>query len=255
MLRAAAIAVLFLLALPLLLVVGTSFNNTSAFVFPPTGFSLRWYEHLFSLPAFGRGLVFSLQLAAISTVLGLIAGTAAAVAIVRHRFPGRTLLNGLIMSPLVVPEVVLGLSLLIWFQGAKWAPGDVRIMLLHCLVVLPYVTRILVANLQRADPNLEQAAMLLGAPPLTAFLRVTLPTLGKGVAAAAIFALVMSFHNFTATFFLTGARESLPVAVFQYIRTEHDPTVAALTTLMILGAGIIVWIADRFLGLERLAKS
>lgn len=254
MLRAAALSVLFLLALPLLLVFGTSFNNTSAFVFPPTGLSLRWYQNLFALPAFGRGLVFSLQLAAISSLFGLLAGTAAAGAIVRYSFPGRGALNALIMSPLVVPEVVLGLSLLIWFQGAKWAPGDVRIMLLHCLVVLPYVTRIMVANLQRADATLEQAAQLLGAPPLTAFLRITLPVLGKGFGAAAIFALVMSFHNFTATFFLTGARESLPVAVFQYIRTEHDPTIAALTTIMMLGAAVIVWVADRWLGLDRIAK-
>lgn len=253
-LRFAAFLVLFFLGLPLVLVVGTSFNDTSAFVFPPTGLSLRWYRHLFTLQGFGKGLVFSLQLALVSSVIGLVFGTAAAVAIVRYRFPGRGALNALIMSPLVVPEVVIGLSLLIWFQGAKWAPGDARIMLLHCLVVLPYVTRILVANLQRSDPNLEQAARLLGAAPLAAFMRITLPTIGKGLGAATIFTLVMSFHNFTATFFLTGGRESLPVAVYQYIRTEHDPSIAALTTLMIAGAALIVWIADRWLGLDRLAR-
>ena len=254
LLRIGTLLVLLFLALPLLLVMATSFNDTSAFVFPPTGLSVRWYRHLFELPAFGRGLVFSLQLAAVSCVVGLVLGTAAAVAIVRYRFAGRAALNALIMSPLVVPEVVLGLSLLVWFQGARWATGDVRIMLLHCLVVLPYVTRIVAANLQRSDPNLEQAARLLGAPPLSAFVRVTLPTIGKGLGAATIFAVVMSFHNFTATFFLTGRRETLPVAVFQYIRTEHDPSIAALTTLMVAGAALIVWFTDRWLGLDRIAR-
>jgi putative spermidine/putrescine transport system permease protein len=89
---------------------------------------------------------------------------------------------------------------------------------------------------------------------LTAFVRVTLPTIGKGLGAATIFAVVMSFHNFTATFFLTGRRESLPVAVFQYIRTEHDPSIAALTTLMVGAAALIVWVADRWLGLDRIAR-
>lgn len=250
---ATAIATLFV-ALPLLLIVATSFNANSNFVFPPEGFSLRWYQNMLTRPEFGRGLVLSLQVAAASAALGLAAGTAAAVAIVRYRFPGRAALNALIMAPLVVPEVVMGLSLLIWLQGAAWAPGSFRILLLHCLVVLPYVTRIMVANLQRVDPTLEEAARLLGAPPLTAFVRVTLPVIGKGLGAAAIFALVMSFHNFTATFFIAGSQQTLPVAVFQYIRSEHDPTIAALTTVLILGAGVIVWITDRFLGLDRIAK-
>ncbi|WP_286157304.1 ATP-binding cassette domain-containing protein [Sinorhizobium sp. RAC02] len=110
-------------------------------------------------------------------------------------------------------------------------------------VVLPYVVRLVVANLQGTDPNLESAAMLLGARPHQAFLHITLPLLGKGLLGAAAFAFVMSFHNFTATMFLVGNSPTLPVAAYQYIRTENDPTVAALSTLMMLGvvlAGLTV---------------
>lgn len=254
MMRLAAWLVLGFLALPVLTIVVTSFNATSSFAFPPEQWSLRWYRNVFDTPVFGSGLVMSLWLAVASSLIGLVAGTMTALAVVRYRFPGRGLILSLVMAPLVVPEVVIGLSLLIWLQSVRWLSGNAAILLLHCLVVLPFVVRILVANLQRTDVNLEHAAMLLGASPAQAFLRVTLPTIAKGLAGALVFALVMSFHNFTATFFLVSTQQTLPVAIFQYIRTEHDPTIAALSTMLMVGAMAVVWVTDRLLGLERVTK-
>lgn len=253
-LRITVFAVLVFLGLPLALITLLSFNSTSSFTFPPDGFSLRWYANVFSIRAFGTGLIFSVYLAVAAVAVGLVVATAASLAITRYRFWGRDIINAVIMAPLVVPEVVMGLALLIWVQGVVLLRGEPAIYFLHCIVVLPYMVRIIVSNLQRSDPNLEEAAMMLGAPPWTAFTRITLPLIGKGVAAALVFAVVMSFHNFTATFFLVGGRPTLPVSIFQYIRTEHDPSIAALSTMLIVGAAIIVWVTDRLLGLDKVSR-
>src|SRR5690606_33726545 len=116
MIRLLCLAVVVFLALPNVIIIASSFSATTAFGFPADGLSLRWYANLFSRSTFGSGLVLSLLLAALATILATIVGTAAAFAIVRYRFPGRNLINTLVMGPLIVPEVVLGLSFLITFN-------------------------------------------------------------------------------------------------------------------------------------------
>ncbi len=254
MLRVATFAVLAFMALPILLIAMWSFSEAPGFSLPPERISFKWYANVFAVKSFVDGLVLSALLAVFSSAVGLVVATAAAFAIVRWRFPGRGLVNALVMAPLIVPEVVIGLSLLIWLNTIAVRPSGPGLYLLHLIVVLPYMVRILVANLQRADPNLENAAVLLGASPFLAVVLVTLPTIGKGIAAALLFAFVISFHNFTASFFLITDRPNLPAAILQYIRTENDPTIAALSTLLVVCVAFIVWIADRWLGIERVAK-
>jgi putative spermidine/putrescine transport system permease protein len=249
--RALALGAIVALALPILFITIVSFNNTASLVFPPTGLSLRWYVNIFRSDQFLNGFYYSCYLASVSAIVGLTAGTAVAFAIARYRFAGRALINVLVMAPLIVPEVVMGLALLVWFSNSSFGLGDAALVVLHALLILPYIVRIVVASLQRTDRNLEDAAMLLGASPLRAALRVTLPMISKGLAAATIFALVISFQDFTATIFLITQRQTLPVAIFGYIRTESDPTIAALSTLLIAIAGITVWSIDRTLGIER----
>lgn len=254
LLRIASVATLIFLALPLLLITLSSFSATSRFSIWPDSLSLRWYRNLSEVPSFADGITFSLYLAFFSSAVGLLVATMASVAIVRFRFAGRQALNALIMAPLVVPEVVLGLALVIWLQGLTWLSSTTTIYYLHCIVVLPFMMRIITASLQRADPTLEEAARVLGATPLQAFAKITFPLMAKGIVAALLFGFVMSFHNFTATFFLVSGEATLPVAIFQYIRTEHDPTIAALSTVLMIGSAIIVWATDRFLGLDRVSK-
>ena len=249
--RVVGVGAVVALALPLLFITMISFNNTTSLVFPPTGFSLRWYINIFSTDQFLNGFYYSCYLALLSTIVGLVAGTAVAFAIARHRFVGRNTINVLVMAPLIVPEVVMGLALLVWFSSSTLGLGDAALITLHALLVLPYIVRIVVASLQRTDRNLEDAAMLLGASPLRAVMRITLPMISKGLAAATVFALVISFQDFTATIFLIAQRQTLPVAIFGYIRTENDPTIAALSTLLIAIAGATVWLIDRTLGIER----
>lgn len=254
MIRVLAWSVLVFLALPNVLIVASSFSANGAFGIPFEGVSLRWYHHLLSVPAFATGLLNSMLLAGIATLATGIVGTAAAFALTRYRFAGRNLLNTLIMGPLVVPEVVMGLSFLIALTSVHGLPAAVTLLVLHMVIVLPYVVRIMIGVLQRTDPNLEAAARILGATPLQSVWHITLPIVARGVAGALVLAFVISFHNFTATFFLVSNETTLPIAIFQYVRTESDPTVAALSTLLMLGAMGLVWLTSRLLGLDHLSK-
>ena len=253
-LQATAFGVLLFLALPNLLIVLISFNAGTTLGFPPSGFSFRWYANLLNIPSFAIGLRQSVMLAVLSTAISVVLGIMVSLAVVRFRFLGRNIVNVLVMAPLFVPEVVMGIAMLLWANIVLAISNTTALVVLHCLIVLPYVVRLIVANLQSMDPNLENAAMLLGARPLQAFLLITLPLLGKGLLGAGIFAIVMSFHNFTATMFLVGNTPTLPVAAYQYIRTESDPSVCALSTLMMLGGIIAVYLMDKWIGLERLAR-
>lgn len=254
MIRILCLAVVAFLALPNVIIIASSFSATSAFGLPTEGLSLQWYANLFARSTFGSGLLLSVLLASLATLLATAVGTAAAFAIVRYRFPGRNLINTLVMGPLIVPEVVLGLSFLITFNAILFSPALVNLVVLHVIIVLPFVVRVMIGNLQRTDPNLEAAAMLLGATPLKSVVLVTLPIIARGLTGAMVLAFVMSFHNFTATFFLVSSEATLPIAIFQYVRTESDPTVAALSTLMMLGVLGLVLLTSRLLGLDKVVK-
>jgi len=253
-LQALTFGVLLFMALPNLIVLAISFNREATLAFPPTGLSFEWYLNVFRTPSFAVGLQQSVLLAAVASAVSLVLGIPAALAIVRFRFFGRQAVNVFVMAPLFVPEVVMGIAMLLWANAVATISNTTTLVILHCLIVLPYVVRLVVANLQGMDPNLENAAMLLGARPLQAFLQITVPLIGKGLLGATVFAIVMSFHNFTATMFLIGSRPTLPVAAYQYIRTENDPTVAALSTLMMLAGILAVYLMERWIGLERLVR-
>ena len=238
------------LVVPLLVVMASSFNPTNEFAVPPRGLSLRWYAHAFRRGAFLAGFWFSLELAVVSTTCSLIIGLLAAVALVRRRFRGRELLATLLLSPLIVPQVVLGMSLLILLSRLGIVSSTIGLGILHVILTLPYTVRVLSAALTRFPLSLEEAAVVHGAPRPVAFLLVTLPSIKPGVVTAAIFAFVTSFDNFTATQFLTWDRTTLPVEIYSYIRTENDPTVSAISTLLILGTVGIVLLAERWVGLD-----
>lgn len=254
MIRLVSLLVVLFLAAPNLLIIASSFSATSSFGIPWDGLSLQWYANLFTRSTFRSGLMLSLGLAALATVLGTAIGTAAAFAVVRYRFPGRGLINALVMGPLIVPEVVMGLSFLIMLNALLFGVAIVNLLLLHLVIVLPLVVRVMIGNLQRTDPQLEAAAQLLGATPARAVLSVTLPIVARGMIGAMLLAFVMSFHNFTATFFLVSSEATLPIAIYQYVRTESDPTVAALSSLLMIGMLGIVLLTARVMGLDKVVR-
>ncbi len=242
------------LAVPLLVVIAASFNPTNELMVPPRGFSLAWYVNIFHRQAFLASFRFSVALAVVSTACSLVMGLLCAVVLVRYRFPGRQMFATALMSPLIVPQVVLGMSLLIFLSTIGIVSSVIGLALLHVMLTVPYTTRVLTAALTRFRESLEDAAVIHGAPRPVAFLLVTLPSIKPGIVAAAIFAFVTSFDNFTASQFLVWDRTTLPVEIYSYIRTENDPTVAAISTLLVLGTVASVVLVERGVGLETLTE-
>jgi putative spermidine/putrescine transport system permease protein len=243
-------AVVVCLVVPLLVVVASSFNPTNELLVPPRGFSLTWYANIFRRSAFLASFQFSVLLALASTACSLVAGLLCAVAIVRYRFPGRQALGAALMSPLIVPQVVLGMSLLIFLSAIGVVSSLVGLGVLHVILTLPYTARVLIAALTRFPVSLEDAAVIHGASRIEAFTLVTLPTIKPGLITAAIFGFVTSFDNFTSSQFLVWDRTTLPIEIYSYIRTENDPTVSAISTVLILATVGIVVLAERWVGLE-----
>lgn len=238
------------LSLPILIVIMISFNSTNDPSFPPVGISLRWYINIFERAEFSESFGYSLFLAVCAPLISIIIGGMCSIALVRYRFRGRELVNNLVMFPLMVPEVVLGLSFLILFSKLHWYNPILNILILHVILTLPYAVRVISSNLYRFDLSLEEAARVFGANKIKTFLKITFPIIKPGIVSASIFAFVISFGNFTATLFLIKKRGTLPIQMYSYITTENDPTVAAVSAVLILMTVLLILILERFSSLN-----
>ncbi|MBK9244023.1 MAG: ABC transporter permease [Burkholderiales bacterium] len=242
------------LTLPLVVLLGVSLNAGVEQNFPPSGLSLRWYANIANRDGFVSAIQTTLILAAVSTVLSTVISVLAALAIVRHRFFGRDALLTAILSPLIVPQVVVGMAFLVTLSALGIFSSMLGLLLLHAAITLPFSARVVVASLMGARVSLEEAARSLGAPPWKAFVLVTLPLIRPGIGAGAVFAFVTSFENFTATQFLVWDRTTLPVEIYTYVQTESDPTGAALSSTIVLSVCALVLVLNRLLGLDTLTR-
>jgi putative spermidine/putrescine transport system permease protein len=241
----------FILA-PLIVAVGSSFNGGSVPEFPPTNPSLKWYAHLFSQTVFIEAARNSLMLAVLATAINLPIALAAAYAIVRGRFPGREAIQTFLMSPLIVPAVVTGIAILLAFSQMGWRHTFSRLLLAHIVITLPYLIRTVVASLSRVDASCEEAARTLGATPMKTFMLVTLPQLLPGVLAGAVFAFIISFDNVSVSLFLTSAKQNtLPIAILAYVEYNLDPSIAAVSSVLIAATLILTLVIERVAGLRR----
>lgn len=244
--------VLAFLMLPVVVVVLASFSSTSYLTVPPQGLTLRWYQRVLQSSDYLHAIVISLTLATTATLGALVAGTAASYALVRRAIPGRTLVASVVMSPLVFPGLVIGVALLQVYSALGLAGSFLGLALAHMVISVPYVVRTTLASLQGLDVELEDAARTLGATRLSAFWLVTLPLLRPGLAAGGLFAFITSFDNVPVSIFLTGVTSTtLPVKIFTAIEFGVDPTVAAIASLLILGTGAALILAERWIGIHR----
>ena len=226
---------LFLLA-PLAAVIVVSVNAGTTPKFPPEGFSLKWYGTALSNPAFTGSAFNSLLLAALATAVGTPLGVAAAFGIARGRLPSavRGLLEAVFLSPLIVPGIVIGVALLVALSSAGLRDAWLRLILGHVLLVLPYVIRTTLASLQNFDPALEEAAHTLGASRFKTLTQVTLPVLRPAIMAGAIFGFIISFDDAAVSIFLIDSSTStLPLAIMSYMQYNFDPSVAAISSMLI----------------------
>jgi putative spermidine/putrescine transport system permease protein len=246
-------ATLFLLA-PLVIIAAASFSPTPVFDLPIGGASLRWYAAVGSLDGFWPALALSLEIAVLSTALSLVIGTLAGIAIARGAMPGAQALSAALVSPLMMPGLVLGIALLQFFRAIGLAQVWTSLLLAHVVVTLPFVARTMVAALSRFDFSLLDAARTLGCGFPAALVRVMAPALAPAYLTAGLFAFLASMDNYPVSIFLTDARtKTLPIKMLQYIEESPDPSIAALSTLILLATLALLLVADRAVGLHRLA--
>ncbi len=249
----AVFACVFLLA-PLVVIAAASFSPTAVFDLPTTGASLRWYQRIGTLEGFWPALALSLQVALLSTVVSLVIGTAAAIAIVRGKLPGAEAFAAALVSPLMLPGLVLGIALLQYFRGLGFSNPWGSLALAHLVITLPYVARTMLAGLTRFDFTLIEASLTLGCTYPQSITRVMMPALAPSFLVAGLFSFLASFDNYPVSIFLTDVRtKTLPIKMLQYIEEAPDPTLAALSALILLGTIVLLILADRAVGLSRMA--
>ena len=239
---------LFILS-PILVIIPSSFSSTAVLYFWPEGYSLRWYRHFFETPELVGSLWLSLELALAATAIASALGVPAALAIARHRFPGRDWLAAFFLAPMVVPGLVLGIAFLLLFSKTVLAGSFWALLIAHIVIILPYVIRTVTGTLYGLDPMLEQAAIGLGARPVVAFWTITLPLLKSGILAGAVLAFVTSFDELVVSAFLTGPQLTpLPVQIYTYIEFTSDPTIAAVSVLLVLFTALAMLLTERVVG-------
>jgi putative spermidine/putrescine transport system permease protein len=245
------VALVFLVA-PTLIVLLTSFTVSESLKFPPPGFSLRWYRALADADQMQAAAWNSLTVAVWCTLASVLLGTAGALAIARSRSRIARALDVLFMSPLILPALAFGFAALIYVHLLGFHPSIPFLVVGHVVVCVPFVLRTTIAALAQLDPALLDASASLGAGPWRTFRRVTLPLIGRGVAAGAFLAFMASFDNVPVSLFLADERtEVLPIHLWQQIDTNLDVRTAAVSGLIVLVTVVLMVLAERFAGLSR----
>jgi putative spermidine/putrescine transport system permease protein len=246
-----AIALVFLIA-PTLIVLITSFTASQSLKFPPSGLSLQWYAALLDADQMQRAAWNSLVIAFWTTMLAVVFGTAAALAIARSRSPWLRAADTLFMSPLLLPALAFGFAALIFINKLGFTPNIPFLVLGHVIVCVPFVLRTTLASLSQLDPALLEASESLGAGRMMTFRRVTLPLISSGVGAGAFLAFMASFDNVPVSLFLADERtEVLPIHLWQQIETNLDVRTAAASGLIVMATLVLMALAERFAGLTR----
>jgi putative spermidine/putrescine transport system permease protein len=235
MLRSFNALVLLFLMLPILVIIPLSFSDSSFLSYPMPGLSLRWYDNLIHSEEWMRAAKNSFIIAPAATLIATVLGTLAAVGLNKADFPGKGWLMAVLISPMVVPVVVVGVGVYLLFAQIGLADTYTGLILAHAALGAPFVITTVSATLQGFNHNLVRASLSMGASPLMTFFRVTLPVIAPGLISGALFAFAVSFDEVVITLFLAGPGQStLPRQMFTGIRENISPTIAALATILIL---------------------
>lgn len=230
---------LFIIA-PLVVVVITSFSASSYLVFPPKGYSLEWYEYVFTSGRYVEPFWNSIFVAVAATALTLPIGTLISYATQRYQFRGKETAQSLFLAPLMVPSLLFGIGLLVFYSKLGIEAHYVRLVLAHIVLTVPYVVRTMNAGFSKINRSVEEASLILGATPLQTFWLVTLPMVRPALAASAFFAFIMSFDELVVALFLTGpGMVTLPMLIYSDIQFNLNPAVAAVSSIIILATLVI----------------
>jgi len=252
-----AVTLLFVVT-PLAAVIWVSVFSNKIISLPPQGYTLDWYANAWRLENFREGFLLSLKVSLLSTLLGMLVAVPASLALVRGRLPGRAAIGTLLLSPMLIPGVVAGSALYVYYiqfeiltnvQLASTFPGLVAA---HTVLTIPWVVRLVTASLSGLNESVEEAALNLGARPAAVLWHVTLPMIRPGLVAGALFSFIVSFTDLEKSIFLIGpGSTTLPIAIVNYLEWNLDPTIAAVATVQILIIGVALVVSDRYVKLSR----
>lgn len=234
-----------LLLAPTLIVIPLSFTDKFSFKFPPDGWSLRFYENLFTDPEWRDALVDSFILASVVMVVSVLIGTLAAIGLTRARLRAAPALNAAFLSPIIVPGIIFAIAIYDVFLETRLVGSFLGFVIAHTIVAVPFPIITITAGLRGIDRNLERAAATQGANPFVAFTRITVPLLAPSVLAGAAFAFITSFDEIVVSLFIQSTEfRTLPVKMFTSVSTESDPTIAAAATVVIALSTLIILVAQ-----------
>lgn len=240
-----AVAYLLFLYVPVLLLPIFSFNDSIFTAFPLSGFTTKWYSQAFADEDMLRSLVASLQVGAVVAVASTILGLFGAKAVTRYRMPGQGAVTGLIMLPLFVPEIVLGIALLILVNNLDLELSLITIGVGHVMLCTPFAMAVLTSRLDGFDKSLEEASMDLGESPWMTFWRVTFPLVAPGIVSSLLLTFIVSFDEFLLSFFLAGQQPTLPVFIWSQLKFPNKlPGVLALGSLILISSCVLVVLAE-----------
>ena len=255
MLTVISTLMLILIMLPLVLVVVTSFGDQASISLPIHGFTFEWYKNVFAQPDFVAGFKMSLLVALIASLAALIAGIPAVYALTRFHLQHASWFQSFFLGPTLIPEIVIGFSL---YQAAVISmklPLLLSLIIGHFLLCLPYVIRLITASMLLLDSHVEEAAWICGSSPKRTFLMIVLPNIKTSIIAAFMMCFINSFNNIPISLFLNGpALNMLPTAILNYLQNNYDPTVSAVSVLLMIFTAAIMFIVEKILGINELAK-
>ncbi|MGF7161361.1 spermidine/putrescine transport system permease protein [Rhodoligotrophos appendicifer] len=230
---------------PILFLVLFSVNDSLYITFPFRGFTTKWYEQMLGNAQMLQALTNSLKVGAITAVTATLVATLAAKAITRYRFPGRQPILSFVMLPLVIPEVILGTSLLTLFLSSGLSLSLFTITLGHIVICTPYALAVMMSRFAGFDTSMEEASLDLGETAFATFWRVTLPLVWPGILASLLLSFLISFDDFVISYFLTGSDQTLPVFIYSQLRFPRNlPGVLALGVCIIAASILLVCVAE-----------
>ena len=240
-----AAVILVFLVLPLLIVFPLGLSSGHYMTFPPPGLSLQWYRAFFGTSSWTDAAWMSVEVAVPTTIIAVLLGTPAAIGLLRGRFVGRAAINALVLSPLIVPGIIVAIGSYFVYARYGLVGSPLGLVLGHSCLAIPFVVINVNAALQNVDKRLEQAAANLGATPWATFRQVTLPLIAPGILAGAVFAFITSFDELLVALFLSGSSAvTLPRRMFDEIRYDLDPTIAAVSSLLIVATTLLMLLAE-----------
>ncbi|AWO75800.1 ABC transporter permease [Geobacillus thermoleovorans] len=242
--------------IPLVVTIPASLTSANYPSFPPKGFSLQWYTKLLERPEFVEAFWNSVKFAFLASLFSVLLGTLGALAIAKYNIPGKSYLVSLLTAPLTVPQLVLGIALLIYFTPMLLAGTPMGFLIAHIIICVPYVVRFVLTGLSGFDYNLERAAAILGASPLIVFWKVTFPLIRPAVLSGALFSFLTSFDNVTVSLFMVSPEmRTLPLEIFSTMQDAYSPIVASVSSVVILISVVLILILEKIHGVGKLLGS